>query len=192
MKTFVKKVIMPAIFAAFVCFTLTEENEFVQRFLTKIYGQDYYFVAAPDGPDYTAETTGQYWYVTREYKPVADPYEAANFQARTRRSYEEENEGEVLFLVLEITEEYGKDGQDACAPEGHTCDHEIVMVPEGAMHPPIELSLNPIECSCFIVDGGPYCGFEHERTPGVDYDFIPKLLVTYKPNLTLTVFSNLR
>lgn len=191
MKTFATKVIMPAVFAAFVCFTLTEQNEFVQGFLTKIYGQNYYFVPTPDGPDYTAETTGQYWFVTGGYKPVADQYEAANFQARTWRSYEED-EGKLLFLVLEITEEYGKDGPDACAPEGYVHDHEIVMVPEGAMHPTITLWLKPIECSCFIVDGGPYCGFEHERTPGVDYDFIPKLLVTYKPNLTLTVFSNLR
>jgi hypothetical protein len=191
MKTFAKKVIMPAVFAAIVCFTLTEQNEFVQRFLTKIYGQDYFFVAVPDGPDYTAETTGQYWYVTGEYKPVANKSQTTTFQPQTWSSYEGD-EGELLFLVLEITEEYGKDGPDACAPEGIVNDHEIVMVPEGAMHPPMALRLKPIECSCFIVDGGPYCGFEHERTPGVDYDFIPKLLVTYKPNLTLTVFSNLR
>jgi hypothetical protein len=179
MKTFAKKVIMPAVFAAFVCFTLTEQNKFVQRFLTKIYGQNYYFDSAPDSPDYTAETTGQYWYVTGEYQPVANQYEAANFQARTWHSYEDD-EGEVLFLVLEITEEYGKDGPDACAPEGNVYDHDIVMVPEGAMHPTIALCLKPIECTGFIVNGGPY------------YDFIPKLLVTYKPNLTLTVFSNLR
>ena len=191
MKTFVQKVIMPTIFAAFVCFSLAEQNGFVHRLLVYVYGQDYYFVATPDGPNYTAETTGQYWFVTGEYKPVANQYEAANFQARTWRSYEED-EGEVLYLVLEITEEYGKDGPDACAPEGNVCDHEIVMVPEGAMHPTISLWQQSMECTCFIVDGGPYCGFEHERTPGVGYDFIPKLLVTYKPNLTLTVFSNLR
>ena len=191
MKTFVKKVIMPAVFAALIWFTVSEHGGFVNNLLDYVYGQNYYFVAAPDGPDYTAETTGQYWYVTGEYKPVANQSQTAAFEPQTWRSYEED-EGEVLFLVLEITEEYGKDGQDACAPEGNFDDHEIVMAPEGAMHPPIALRLKPIECSCFIVDGGPYCGFEHERTPGVDYDFIPKLLVTYKPNLTLTVFSNLR
>jgi hypothetical protein len=191
MKTFATKVIIPAVFAAFVCFTLTEQNEFVQGFMTKIYGQNYYYIASPDGPDYTAETIGQYLFATGEYKPDAGQYEAAYFQARTWRSYEDDD-GEVLFLVFEITEEYGKDGPDACAPEGNVDDHEIVMVPEGAMHPPTTLWLKPMECTCFIVNGGPYCGFEHERTPEVDYDFIPKLLVTYKPNLTLTVFSNLR
>ncbi len=191
MKTFVKKVIMPVVFAALIWFTVSEHGGFVNNLLDYVYGQNYYFVAAPDEPDYTAETTEQYWIVTGEYKPVADQYEAAIFQQQTWSSYEED-EGEVLYLVLEITEENGKDGPDACAPEGCFHDHEIVMAPEGAMHPTIKLSLNPIEYSCFIVDGGPYCGFEQERTPGVGYDFIPKLLVTYKPNLTLTVFSNLR
>lgn len=190
MKTFVKKVIMPAVFAAFIWFTVSEDGGFVNNLLEHVYGQDYYFGAAPDGPDCTAETTGQYWFVTGEYRPVANQCQTATYQPQTRTSYEED-EGEVLFLVLEITEEYGKDGPDACAPEGNVYDHEIVMVPEGAMHPPMALWLKPMECTGFIVDGGPYCGFEHERTPGVGYDFIPKLLVTYKPNLTLTVFSNL-
>jgi hypothetical protein len=191
MKTFVKMVIMPAVFAALIWFTVSEDGGFVNRLLDYVYGQNYYFVATPDGPDYTTETTGQYWFVTGDYKQVTKQFQATAFQPQNRNSYEGD-EGEVLFLVLEITEEYGKDGPDACAPGGNVCDHEIVMVPEGAMHPTLVLWLKPIECSCFIVDGGPYCGFEHERTPGVDYDFIPKLLVTYKPNLTLTVFSNLR
>ncbi len=191
MKTFVKKVIMPAVFAALIWFTVSEHGGFVNNLLDYVYGQNYYFVAASDGPDYTAETTGQYWYVTGEYKPVADQFQTAAFEPQTWSSYEED-EDEVLFLVLEITEEYGKDGPDACAPEGNVYDHEIVMVPEGAMHPTIALCLKPIECTGFIVDGGPYYGFEHEGAPGVDYDLIPKLLVTYKPNLTLTVFSNLR
>jgi hypothetical protein len=182
---------MPAVFAAFVCFTLTEQNEFVRRFLTKSHDQNYNFVAAPDESDYTAEKTGQYWFVTGEYEPAAKQSQTAAFQPQTWIPYQE-YEGEPLFLVLEITKEYGKDGPDACAPEGYVHDHEIVMVPEGAVHPTLSLGLKPIECTGFIVDGGPYCGFDHERTPGVDYDFIPKLLVTYKPNLTLTVFSNLR
>lgn len=191
MKTFVKKVIMPAVFAALIWFTVSEHGGFVNNLMDYVSGQNYYFVAAPDGLDYTAETTGQYWYVTGENKPVANKSQTTIFQPQTWNSYEGD-ESELLFMVLEITEEYGKDGQDVCAPGGNFNDHEIVMVPEGAMHPPIKFSLKPIDCSCFIVDGGPYCGFEHERTPGVDYDFIPKLLVTYKPNLTLTVFSNLR
>ncbi len=191
MKTFAKKVIMPAVFAALIWFNVSEHGGFVNNLLDYVYGQNNYFVAAPDGPDYTAETTGQYWFVTGDYKPITNQCQTAAFQSQSRSSYEED-EGELLFLVLEITEEYGKDGPDACAPEGNVCDHEIVMVPEGAMHPTISLWLKPMECTCFIVNGGTYCGFEHERTPGVDCDFIPKLLVTYKPNLTLTVFSNLR
>ena len=182
---------MPAVFAAFVCFTLTEQNEFVQRFLMKIYDQDYYFEAEPERPDYTTEKTGQYWFVTGEYESIANQSKTADFQTQTWSSYKK-HQDDGLFLVLEITEEYGKDGLDACAPEGYFNGHEIVLVPEGAMHPTIVLSLNPIECTGFIVDGGPYCGLDHEGTPIVDYDFIPKLLVTYKPNLTLTVFSSLR
>ncbi|MHC4543441.1 MAG: hypothetical protein ACYTDW_00625 [Planctomycetota bacterium] len=191
MKTFVKKVIIPAVIAAFIWFTMSEHGGFVNNLLNYVYDQNYYFVAAPDGPDYTVETTGQYWFVTGEYKPVANQTQAAAFQPQTW-SLHEEDEGELLYLVLELTEEYGKDGPDAWAPEGNACAHEIVMVPEGAMHPTIALWLKPIECSCFIVNGGPYCGFKHEGIPGVDYRFTPKSFVTYKPDLTLTVFSNLR
>jgi len=191
MKRFVNKVIMPAVFAAFVCFALTERNEFVQRFFTKIYGHDYYLDAETEGPDYTAEKTGQFWFVTGEYEPATNQSQSKNLQLQSWSSYEEE-EGEFLLMVLEITEKHGKNGPDACAPEGYVQDHEIVMVPEGAMHPTMALWLKQIECTGFIVDGGPYCGFKHEGTPGVDYDFIPELSVTYKPNLTLTVFSNLR
>jgi len=191
MKKFIQKVIMPAIFAALLWFTLSGRGGFVNDLLNYVYGQNYYSVTTPDGPDYTTETTGQYWFITEEYNPVKNQSQESVFQPRTRNSCEED-EDELLFLVVEIEEEYGKDSQDAWAPEGYLYDHEIVMVPEGAMHPTITLYLNPIECTGFIVDGGPYCGFDHERTPGVDYDFIPKLLVTYKPDLTLTVFSNLR
>ena len=191
MKKFMQKVIMPAVFAAFVCFTLTERNEFVQRFFMKIYNQDYYIEAKPEGPDYSAEKTGQYWFVTGEYESAANQSLSTISQPQSWSSCEGE-EGELLFLVIQMTEKHGKNGPDACAPEGYFHDHESVMVPEGAMHPTMDFWLKQIECTGFIVDGGPYCGFEHEGTPGVDYDFIPKLSVTYKPNLTLTVFSNLR
>jgi len=191
MKPFIQKVILPAIFAAFVCFSLAEQNGFVHRLLVYVYGQDYYSASVPGRPDGAENIDGNYWILTGEYQPVTYQYEAAIFQPSTWSSYEED-QGELSFMVVEITEKYGKDGPDACAPEGYVHDHEIVMVPEGAMHPPIALWLQSMECTCFIVNGGPYCGFEHERTPGVGYDFIPKLLVTYKPNLTLTVFSSLR
>ncbi|NIP54206.1 MAG: hypothetical protein GWN67_13080 [Phycisphaerae bacterium] len=191
MKKFIQKVIMPVIFAALLWFTVFEQDGFVNNLLNYVYGQDYYFVTAPEESDYTTETTGQYWFVTGEYNPVTNQSQESAFQPQNSSS-REENEDELLFLIVEIKEEYGKDGQDAWAPEGYVKDDEIVMAPEGAMHPTIALYLYPIECTGFIVDGGPYCGFDHERTPGVDYDFIPKLLVTYKPNLTLTVFSNLR
>lgn len=191
MKTFAKKVIMPAVFAAFVCFTLTEQSGFFNRLLNYVYGQIYYLAPAPDGPDCVTDIDGQYWIPAGEYPTVENQYKTAIHQAQTWRSYKED-EGEILLMVLEITEEYGKDGPDACAPEGCVHDHDIDLVPEGTMHPTIVLSLNPIERTGFIVEGGLYRKFEHEVTPGVDYRFIPKFVVTHKSDLTLKVFSDLR
>ncbi|MHC4070183.1 MAG: hypothetical protein ACYSR8_11545 [Planctomycetota bacterium] len=186
-----KKVIVPAVFTAFVWFTMTEQSGFFNKLQNYVYSQNYYLAAAPAGQDCVTDFDGQYWISAGEYQPVSNQYKTAIHQAQTFSSYEKD-EGELLFLVLEITEEYDKDGQDACAPGGNVYDHEIVMVPEGAMHPPIVLSLNPIECSCFIVNGGPYRGFQHEGTQGADYHLISNIYVTSKPDSTLTVSSSLR
>jgi hypothetical protein len=149
MKKFIQKVVMPAIFAALLWFTVFEQGGFVNNLLNYVCGQDY-FVTVPEGLDYTTETTGKYWFVTGEYKPVTNQSQESAFQPQTGDSCQE-YESELLFLV-EI-EEYGKDGQDAWAPEGYVYNREIVMVPEGAMHPTIALYLNPMECTGFIVDG---------------------------------------
>jgi hypothetical protein len=179
MKPFMQKVILPAIFAAFVCFSLAEQNGFVNRILVYVYGQDYYPASVPARPDGAENIYGNYWILTGEYQPVTYQCEAAIFQPPTWSSYRED-QGELSFIVVEITEKFGKDGPGTFAPEGYVDDHDIVMVPEGAMYPAIVLWLRPIECTGFIVDGGLYCQFEHEVTQGVDHDLTPKLFMTYK------------
>lgn len=190
MKPFVKKVIMPAVFAAFVCFTVTEQSGFFNRLLNYVYVQNYYLAATPDWPDCVTDIDEQYWLPAGECRPAKGNYNKTALAASSWYSLDSE-EDEILLLVVEIKQE-SKDGPDACAPEGYVHDHDIVLVPEGAMHPTTVLSLNPIECTGFIVEGGLYRKFQHKVTPGVDYRFIPKFFVTYKPNLTLTVFSDLR
>lgn len=46
MKPFVKKIMLPTIFAAFVCFYLTEQSGFVHRFATYIPASNYYNIGS--------------------------------------------------------------------------------------------------------------------------------------------------
>jgi hypothetical protein len=152
MKPFMKKIMMPALFAALVLFSVSERSAFVHRLLSYVYSPVYYLASSSDGPDCAADMTGQYWVLAREYAPVADQYGAAAFQVQSRRS--SDADGELLFMVVEITEACCQECTDVSAAEGHFHDNDFVLFCEGEMQPTRVLWLKPIEGTGFIFNGG--------------------------------------
>ena len=145
-----KKVIVPALLAVFVWFTMSEHGGFVHRLLSYVYDLDYYLAEASDGQDYAIDTAGQYWIPAGECLPIEEHYNITAF-AELSRYQANVDDGEILLIVVEITEE-SKDGPDTCAPEGHVDKHEIVLVPEGAIHSTAVLWIKPLIEKGYICD----------------------------------------
>jgi hypothetical protein len=152
MKPFTKKIMMPALFGAFVWFILSEPSGFVHRLLSYVYSPDYYLASFSDGPDCVADMTGQYWVLAGEYPLVADQYEAAALQAQTWRS--SDADGGLMFIVVEITDACCQECADVSATGGHVHCNDLVLVSEGEMQPTRVLWLKPIEGTGFIFNGG--------------------------------------
>ena len=150
MKPLTKKVIMTVLVAMFVWFSLSEHGWFVQRALSYVYDLDYYLAEASEEQDYANDAAGKYRIPAGKSLPIEGDYNITAF-AELSRYPADVYDGEILLMVVEITEE-SKDGQDACAPEGNVCDHEIVAVPEGAMHSTAVLRVNPVIERGYVCD----------------------------------------
>jgi hypothetical protein len=179
MKPFVKKLLMPSLLALLVWFTLSEHGGLVHRLLSHVYDPDYHVAEASDGADYTVVIDGFYWIPAEECQPVANQYGAAATHANARCSCETDD-GDTMFIVVEIKEE-SKDGLDAYAPGGYIRDHEIILDPEGAMHPTAVLWLKSIAKRHSIYNGGPHWDFEQEAVQGLYYGSVSKLVMPYEP-----------
>jgi len=152
MKPFTKKIMMPALLAALVLFSVSERSAFVHRLLSYVYSPVYYFASSSDGPDCVADMTGQYWVLAREYVPLADRYDAAALQAQMQRS--SDADGEFMFIVVEITDACCQECADVDATGGLFLCNDLVMVSEGEIRPTKVLWLKSIECTGFIFNGG--------------------------------------
>jgi len=152
MKPFTKKIMMPALFAALVLFSLSERSAFVHRLLSYVYSPVYYLASSYDGQDCAADMTGQYWVLAREYAPVADRYVAAALQPQTWRSSDADDE--LMLIVVEITDACCQECQEVSATGGHFHCDDLVLVSEGEMQPTRVLWLKPIEGTGFIFNGG--------------------------------------
>jgi len=152
MKPLTKKVVVPALVAVFVWFSLSEHGGLVRRILSYVYDMDYYLAEASDGQDYANEMGGQYWIPVGELMPIEGDYEITAF-AGTGRYPANLDDDEILYIVVEITEE-GKNGPDACAPEGNIYDHEVVPVPDGAMHSTAVLCIRPLLETGYVCEAG--------------------------------------
>lgn len=152
MKPLTKKVVVPALVALFVWFSLSEHGGFVRRILSYVYDMDYYLAEASDGQDYANDVAGQYWIPAGELLPIEGDYEITAI-AGTGPYPADMDDGEILYIVVEITEE-SKDGPDACAPGGYFHDHEVVPVPEGAMHSTAVLCIRPLIERGYVCEAG--------------------------------------
>jgi len=178
MKPFVKKVIVPALLVVLVWFTMSQHGGFVHRLLSYVYDLDYYLAEASEGQDYANDMAGQYWIPAGELLTVEEHYNITTFGELSW--YESDaDDGEILFMVVEITEE-SKISTNASAPGGYVHNHEIILVPEDTMYPTEVLRLKPLAGRRSIFDGGLHREFEQEFEQEVDYGSVSKLVMTYE------------
>lgn len=172
MKPFIKRAVIPSLLGLLVWFSFSGHGGYVHRLLSYVYDLDYHLAEASDSADYTVVVDNFYWTQAGECQTHAHPYESEAIQANARCLLEA-TEGQILFIVVEIEEEY-KDGPDAPAPGGYIRDLDIILDPEGATHPMTLLRLKPLAGSFDVFDGGQYrvCQWDYEQ--GVDYSSVSK------------------
>lgn len=138
--------------AVFVWFSLSEHGGLVQRIFSYVYDMDYYLAEASDGQDYANDMGGQYWIPVGELLPIEGDYQITAY-AGTGRYPANLDDGEVLYIVVEITED-SKDGPDACVPKEYFHGHEVVPVPEDAMHSTALLRISPLVETGYVCEAG--------------------------------------
>ena len=90
-------------------------------------------------------------------------------------------DGELLFVVDAIIDEWTPDKAAAYAERGYVHYHEFRSVADGTLHPTKVAWLKHTARTSFYFDGGPHPEHPYGVTPGVDYDFLPNGFMPYTP-----------
>jgi selenium-binding protein 1 len=178
MKSIVTKIMIPILLIALVSFATAQQRGFVHGIVINVDGIDYYLAGAPDGPGGAFDVPGHYWVQAGPNQLVGKHYNTGPFGASSWWS-SDAGDGELLFLVVGIIDEWTEAGADVYASRGYVHYHELVSVSDGMEHPTKVVWLKHIARTSFNFDGGPHPEFQHEVTPGVDYDFMPNWSMPY-------------
>ncbi|MGM0530711.1 MAG: hypothetical protein ACQER7_05110 [Bacteroidota bacterium] len=160
---------------------------FEQGIVAEIDGEDYYFAGPPvkqDDRQGTRDVPGHYWVQTGPDKFVGKHYNTGPFGASKWWS-SDADDGELLFIVHAVTDEWTEEKAEQYASEGFVHYHEWVSVDDGSLHPTKVVWLKHTAKTFFTFDGGPGAPnppYEHKVTPGVDYKFMPNYMTPYNPD----------
>ena len=93
--------------------------------------------------------------------------------------------GELLYIVHGIVDDYSKDKAEQYAARGYVHYHELITNDaKKTEHPTKVIWLRHTARTSFNLNGGPpnpphILNVAHEVTPGVDYEFIPNWMMKY-------------
>lgn len=160
------------------------DNGFVHGIMLEVDGEDYYLAGPADGPDGERDVPGHYWVVAGQNKLVGkhynkgpvgpDGYEVPKWWSS------DAPDGEFLFKVDAIIDEWTHDKAKKYAERGFVHYHELVKVEDGSLHPHKVVWLKHIARTSFTLDGGPMQPDPGiEITPGVAYNFMPNYTMPY-------------
>lgn len=156
---------------------------FVHGIMLDVYGEDYYFAGAPDGPDGATDIPGHYWVQAGPHQVVGKHFNTGPFGAPKWWS-SDAPDGEYLYKVHGIIDTWTLAKAESYAERGYVHYHELVSVEDGTFHPKLVVWLKHTARTFFTLDGGPG-GQEgdppyiHEVTPGVDFYFPVNGFVPY-------------
>ena len=161
-----------------------DKNEgFVHGLVVDVYGEDYYFAGAPDGPDGAIDVPGHYWVQSGPDKLVGKHYNTGPFGSPQWWS-SDAPDGEFLYMVHGIIDEWTEMKAKHYASRGFVHYHEFVSTDDGRLHPDKVVWLKHTAVTSFTLDGGPGAPnppYEHEVTPGVDLLFPNNYMEPYDP-----------
>jgi len=159
-----------------------QDKGFVHGIVIEVDDRDYYLAGPDDGPDGKRDVPGHYWVKAGKDKLVGKHYNTGPFGA-TQWWSSDAPDGELLFKVDAIIDEWTGDKAEQYFERGFVHYHELVKVSDGSLHPYKVVWLKHIARTTFTLDGGPMApnpGFE--MTPGVAYNFMPNWDQPYDPD----------
>jgi len=151
---------------------------FVHGIVLNIDGEDYYFAGAPDGPDGAFDIPGHYWVQTGPNRLVGKHYNTGPFDAPSWW-VTDAPDGEFLYKVDVIIDTWTPEKVKSYAKRGYVHHHKFVNA-NGIAHPSKVPWLKHTARTSFYFDHGPL-EYQHEVTPGVDFEFIPNGSNPYPP-----------
>ena len=152
---------------------------FVHGLVVDVDGVDYYLAGAPDGEGGAFDVPGHHWIQAGPRKLVGKHYNTGPFGAPQWWS-PDAPDGELLYVVMGLIDTWSEEKAAIYLADGFTHRHEMVLVDDPTiMHPTKVLWLKHIARTSFFFDGGPNRDFDHEVTPGVDFEFIPNGFMPY-------------
>ncbi len=147
---------------------------FVHGIIIALDGTDYYLAGAPDGPDGAIDVPGHYWLMAGFRMLIGKHYNTGPFGAPKWWS-SDAPDGELLYTVHGIIDTWTQEKAEKYASRGFVHYHEFVEVSDGVtLHPTKVVWLKHTARTSFTLDGGPGAPdppYEHEVSPGVDYEF---------------------
>ncbi|MFU8842702.1 MAG: hypothetical protein ACNA7V_02725 [Bacteroidales bacterium] len=158
-------------------------NGFVHGILLDIDGEDYYFAGPQDGPNGESDVPGHYWNQTGKDVVVGKHYNTGPFGAESWWS-SNAGDGKLLYMVHGRIDEWTPEKAENYADQGYVHYHEFVSVATGEEHPTKVIWLKHTAVDSFTLDGGPGAPnppYQHEVTPGIDFQFPNNYMMPYNP-----------
>lgn len=142
-------------------------------------GDDYYLDGPPieEGAE-ALDVPGHEWVRTGPNRVAGLHFNAGPMGAEQWWS-SDASDGELLYTVDGIIDEWTEEKAEQYAEEGYVHYHELVSVDDGEFHPDKVVWLKHTARTSFNLDGGPMPDMAHEVTPGIDYEFMPNYMMPY-------------
>ena len=147
---------------------------FVHGIVIEIDGVDYYFAGAPDGTNGEIDVPGHYWVLAGPDKIVGKHYNTGPFGVSNWWS-SDADDGALLYIVHGIIDTWSLEKAESYYDKGFVHYHEFVTVATPReLHPDKVVWFKHTAVTSFTLDGGPgqpNPPYEHDVTPGIDFEF---------------------
>lgn len=156
---------------------------FIHGIIINVDDEDYYLSGPPDGPNGEEDVPGHYWVLAGPEKLMGKHNNTGPFGMPNWWS-SDAPDGELLYIVHGIIDTWTSEKAEMYASRGYVHYHELVTVTNGTEHPEKVIWLKHTARTSFTLDGGPGAPnppYEHDVTPGVDYEFPNNWFIPYNP-----------
>ena len=147
---------------------------FVHGLQVEIDGKLYYFDGPADGENGEKDVPGHYWVQAGKNRVVGKHYNTGPVMDPEKWWSSDAKDGAYLYMVNGIIDTWSAEKAEAYYSRGYVHYHEFVLLDGSSFHPTKVVWLKHTAVTSFNLDGGPGApdpGYEHEVTPGIDFEF---------------------